>query len=188
MVGSPRPAATLRFASGHVRAFADASGRPPLCEPYVRSAPRAVRRLRGASKKGTSALARMCGGRGRRRGGVSRREPAWRHRVGGCAWRTSAARTTRCPRSGANVGPRTAAGDRQRQRRLVRGPVRSGAKQRDEESQPQTANPNPANCQTAVLARVTAAEAGLTDTWIDPAEAQQWLSAIKALRDALNPP
>ena len=32
VVGSPRPAASLRCASGHVRAPADAAGHPPLCE------------------------------------------------------------------------------------------------------------------------------------------------------------
>jgi hypothetical protein len=99
VVGSPRPAATLRFAPGQVRALADATGHPPLCEAL-----RSLRSSGGATcaglrttpphrrpaflcirRNGTPALARMCGGLGRRRGGASRREPMWRHRAGGCA-------------------------------------------------------------------------------------------------------
>ena len=94
--------------------------------PYDRCAPRAVRRLRRASNDSPlretgipvyspekePGLAWMCGGRGRRCSGASRREPMWRYRAERCASRTSAARTTRRPRSGANVGlsQRTATG------------------------------------------------------------------------------
>ena len=37
------------------------------------------------------------------------------------------------------------------------------------------------------LDRVTADESGLVDTWSDPADARQWLSMIKSLRDVLAP-
>lgn len=38
------------------------------------------------------------------------------------------------------------------------------------------------------LDRVTADESGLVETWGDPADARQWLSMIKSLRDVLVPP
>jgi Domain of unknown function (DUF4259) len=37
------------------------------------------------------------------------------------------------------------------------------------------------------LDRVLADESGLSEGWVDPADARQWLSSIKALRDALDP-
>ena len=46
VIGSPRPAAALRFASGHVRAFADAGGRLPWCE--------ALRSLRSSGGRSSS--------------------------------------------------------------------------------------------------------------------------------------
>ena len=39
----------------------------------------------------------------------------------------------------------------------------------------------------AALDRVTADESGLVETWVDPAEARQWLLTIKSLRDVLDP-
>jgi hypothetical protein len=38
------------------------------------------------------------------------------------------------------------------------------------------------------LDRVLADESGLSEGWVDPADARQWLWSIKALRDALDPP
>ena len=127
VIGSPRPAASLRFAPGHVRALADAAGRPPL---YV--ALRSLRSSGGATPaqgserlrlkedrhscvfagNRTPALARMCGGRAaavsERRAGSRRSGIGLNAARGGRAQRGRPDR----PRSGAIVGPRTTAGDR----------------------------------------------------------------------------
>ena len=38
------------------------------------------------------------------------------------------------------------------------------------------------------LDRVLADELRLRETWVDPADARQWLASIRALRDVLDPP
>jgi hypothetical protein len=38
------------------------------------------------------------------------------------------------------------------------------------------------------LDRVSADESGLSGTWVDPADARQWLSSTKILRHVLDPP
>jgi hypothetical protein len=39
----------------------------------------------------------------------------------------------------------------------------------------------------AALTRVTADESGMVDSWVDPADARDWLSAIVRLREVLDP-
>ena len=125
--------------------------------PYVRCAPRATGRPRCARPpRATSSP--MPPHRLPARHSAARRPRPPRSRVSAgvpspantreCRSSSRGSRLKPCagaapPEERSERGRRTAAGDRQRQRTLVRGPVRSGAKQRDEESQSHTANPNP---------------------------------------------